>query len=315
MPACASFSVASGTSALTIAESRLRQPEAGAEAVGEPQVVLVDRLDADPLMSRSAGSVPTHENQAGDVSKRRAPGPSRSGGPNWSLTGRRRRTSRPGAASAARQLVVEDHERRPARAHQPLLGGASDGVEAARVEREPPDGVRRGSRSARRGMLRPQRFRRAPRPHRSTTAPRRHRDDIDRRVERRKRAGPAARHQPSRRARPGPGTGTAATTNSGSGASTREPSGIATATCEINPDTFAPTHHLLGASADERRELPPACDPSPRSSAPSSRAPRANPPGPSAAPPRPGPAAVRSSRCSGRPSRGARGSGSSGPKS
>ena len=31
--------------------------------------------------------MPTQQNHAGEVSKRRAPSPSRSGGPNWSLSG------------------------------------------------------------------------------------------------------------------------------------------------------------------------------------------------------------------------------------
>jgi hypothetical protein len=39
------------------------------------------------LISASAGSVPTHENHAGEVSKRRAVSGSRSGGPNWSVSG------------------------------------------------------------------------------------------------------------------------------------------------------------------------------------------------------------------------------------
>ena len=42
------------------------QPDAGAEAVGERQVVLVDRLTPICSISSSAGWVPTHENQAGD---------------------------------------------------------------------------------------------------------------------------------------------------------------------------------------------------------------------------------------------------------
>ena len=41
------------------------------------------------LMTRSAGSVPTQLNHAGHVSNARAAGPSRSGGPNWSVSGLR----------------------------------------------------------------------------------------------------------------------------------------------------------------------------------------------------------------------------------
>ena len=47
----------------------------------------MDRSTPISLISCSAGSVPTQLNHAGEVSNRRAPSPSRSGGPNWSFNG------------------------------------------------------------------------------------------------------------------------------------------------------------------------------------------------------------------------------------
>ena len=57
-----------------------REAEAGAEAVREREIVLVDRLDADLASTASAGSVPTQENQAGERSSRLASVASWSGG-------------------------------------------------------------------------------------------------------------------------------------------------------------------------------------------------------------------------------------------
>ena len=65
-----------------------REAETGAEAVGEADVVRVDRSTPTSSSSSSAGTWPTHENQAGETSKRRAPRPT--DGPPYSraLVGR-----------------------------------------------------------------------------------------------------------------------------------------------------------------------------------------------------------------------------------
>ena len=128
IPARASRSVASGTSARDDRGVRVGQAEPGAEAVRELEIVLVDGLDADLVEElQERGSVPTHENHAGDVSKRRAVRASRSGGPNWSFSGSVA-ANQPGLVrrEAVDERLVEDHERGAARAHQPLVGGAGE---------------------------------------------------------------------------------------------------------------------------------------------------------------------------------------------
>jgi hypothetical protein len=58
------------------------EPEPGAEAVGQGDIVLVDGLDADAVDELDGRLRAHHENQAGDVSRRRALRARRSGGPN-----------------------------------------------------------------------------------------------------------------------------------------------------------------------------------------------------------------------------------------
>ena len=82
IPARSSRAAASGTSTLTIAELPGAEPESGAEPIRQRDIVTLDLLDAD-LEEELRASVPaaTHENQAGDVSRRRADEASRSGVP------------------------------------------------------------------------------------------------------------------------------------------------------------------------------------------------------------------------------------------
>ena len=194
------------------------------------------------------------------------------------------------------ERVVEHHERRPARAHQPLVGGARDGVEARRVERQPADPVRRvdhGQRVvvARRGgdvVERGDLARRGLHGDTATTsteasiasASRVQRHHVDRHAalrlgqEREQQRGELrlgrdhARAVRDRRPRPA--------RSARRRSRRRRPARAARARAS---------------------RTPPARGRSPRSSAPSSRGPRASPPARSAAPPTPGPAAARSSPC------------------
>ena len=214
------------------------------------EVVRVDRLDADLVdqLQRRLGPDPAEPRGGGVEAARGVRQPQR----RAELVGQRvrwRRTSPPDAASSASASAsLEDHERRAARAHQPLVArrrparrSASRPAAASRSR------ASRRSPSARRGASPPRRSRRGRRARPWTTAPRRR----------------PRRRWSRRSARPARSSGTTVTStprsawarngnssevNSGSGASTCAPSGIADATWAISPDTFAPTAMRSGSA-------------------------------------------------------------------
>ena len=144
MPAASSRARASGTSADDDRRVRRLEPEAGAEAVRQADVVGVDGLDPDRVDERDGGHRADPRNHAGEASRRRAVDARRSGGPKYELC-----TSSPAHHPAAagtmpsRRSGAHGHERRAARRHQPLVGVADDDVEAPGVERQPARGLGR----------------------------------------------------------------------------------------------------------------------------------------------------------------------------
>jgi hypothetical protein len=87
IPAASSFSRACGTSVVTIAESPGSRPRPARKRLASARSCAWISSTPMRLISSSAGAVPTQENQAGEVSKRRASAASLSGGPKVASSG------------------------------------------------------------------------------------------------------------------------------------------------------------------------------------------------------------------------------------
>ena len=169
-PAARSRSAAPGAGGIdTIAEAPGRQPYAGAEAVGQRDVVLVDRLDPHALeqLERARLAHPG-EPRGRDVvparARRQAQRPA---------VGRGRRLGGEPARHVRRQalgrLRPDRHERAAARPEQPLVRPAREEVEPRGVERQPAARLRGVDERGHAASRRSRRGRRTARPR---TAPR-----------------------------------------------------------------------------------------------------------------------------------------------
>ena len=288
------------TSAETIAESDGSSPRPGAEAVREPDVVRVDRLDADRVDELQRGL------RADPREPRRRAVEAARGRRRGAAAGRstRRATSSPANQPAAAGTIALEalgphgHERGAARRHQPLVGVADDDVEARRVERQPAAAPA----SRRRRVIAPCAAAAAAIASRSATSPvaictALNGDDVRARVDRVRRA---RRARTSRTVDAAVLLGHEREEHRGEVDVRREHPRAVGQRGGDEADELGDRRagrDGLGRDADERREARRARRSSPRPSAPSSCARRASRRAPPAAPPTRSRAAARSSRC------------------